>query len=373
MADELNRRGFLGALGAGGVVLATGLPAEASGRALSTVYIGGYTDSGGPGLQVGSVDPTSGKLTVASTVKGVRNPSWYAFSADRKVLYSTNENTPGGAVSAFGLADPTKPKLLNTVQTKGTGTTHVSVHPSGKYLLAANYDSGSVSVLAVKADGSIGAVTDHVKHTGTRDDAHAHQTVTDPSGKWIVSVDLGADSVYVYSLNLTTGKLTQKQQLKLPSGAGPRHLAFNPNGRYAYILGELRSEITVVAWDPTAGKLTPGQVIGTLPGGTTVENFPGEIQISGDGRYVYTSNRGHDSLATFTTNETGDKLTFVTTTPTGGKYPRHFTLDPSGNWVYASNQNSNLLTWLPRDPATGKLSPSVGSVSVKAVAVVAFR
>jgi 6-phosphogluconolactonase len=369
VGNELNRRGLLGALGVGGLVLATGLPAEAARRAVSTVYIGSYTPAG-PGLQVGSVNQDTGKLTVTGTVSGVQNPSWFAYALDRRTLYATNENDPNGGVTAFSLADPAHPRVLNSQPAKGSGTTHVSVHASGRYLLASNYNSGTVSVLPLQADGRIGPLTDLVKHTGDTRNAHAHQTVTDPSGRWVLSVDLGADSVYVYSLNLTTGKLTQNQQLKLPVGAGPRHLAFHPNGGYAYILGELRSEVTVATWDAVAGKLTAGQVIGTLGGATPPENFPGEIQVSDDGRFVYASNRGHDSITTFAVDTTGRQLTFVSTTPCGGHWPRHFTLDPTGRWVYVSNQQANTVTWLSRNPSTGKLDAVAGSVAVNSVAVV---
>jgi 6-phosphogluconolactonase len=371
----LNRRSFLGVIGAGGLALGSGLPAAAAGRAASTVYIGSFTSWGsppGPGLQVATADSATGGLTITGKVANVADPSFFAFSADRRTLYSTNESDPG-RVSAFGITDPQHPALLNSQPTKGAGPTHVSVHTSGRYLLAANYTSGSVTVLPLSADGRIGAATDVVQHTGDTRDPHAHQTVTDPSGQWVLSVDLGADSVYVYGLNISTGKLKLNQQLKLPVGAGPRHLAFHPDGRYAYILGELRSEITVAAWDAAAGKLTPGQVIGTLGGATPSQNFPAEIQVSTDGRFVYASNRGHDSIATFTVDEQGKALSFVNTVPTGGKWPRHFTLDPAGRWVYIANQNSNSVNWLPRDPATGKLGAPAGSVTVNTVGIVLFH
>lgn len=372
MSYELSRRGFLGAVGAAGAVLATGLPAEAAGRNRSTVYIGSYTPAG-PGLQVGSVDSRSGTLTVASTVDGIANPSWFAFSCDERTLYSTNENDPAGAVTAFSLNDPRHPRVLNSQPTNGPITTHVAVHSSGRYLLAANYGSGSVSVLSLDDDGRIGPLTDLVQHTGDTRDPHAHQTVNDPTGQWVLSVDLGADSVYVYKLNEDTGKLALNQQLKLPVGAGPRHLAFHPNGRFAYILGELRSEITVAAWDAQAGTLTPGQVIGTLGGATPPQNFPAEVQVSKDGRFVYASNRGDDSIATFTVDRTGEQLTFVETVPCGGHWPRHFTLDPAGRWVYVSNQLANTVTWLSRNPVTGKLGAVAGSVAVNSVGIVLFR
>ncbi|MEV4315127.1 lactonase family protein [Actinocrispum sp. NPDC049592] len=367
----MSRRSLLGALGVGGLALATGLPASAATRTVSTVYIGSYTSWGtpaGPGLQVGSVDPQTGKLTITGTVRNVVDPSWFCYSVDRRFLFSTNESD-AGRVSSFSLANPAKPVLVNSQPAKGGGTTHLNLFNG--YLIASNYNDGKVSVLPVGADGRIGAVTDVVTHKGDNRAAHAHQTVTDPSGKWLVSVDLGADSVYVYSLQ--NGKLKQNQQLKLPVGLGPRHVAFHPGGRFAYILGELRSEVTVAAWDAAAGKLTPGQVISTLGDAKPAENYPGEVAVSPDGRFVYASNRGHNSIAMFSVDATGKQLSFVSTTPCGGVWPRHFTLDPTGRWVYVSNQQSNTVNWLPRDPASGKLGASAGSVSVGNVAIVSFK
>ncbi|RSM86027.1 3-carboxymuconate cyclase [Kibdelosporangium aridum] len=369
--NSLNRRAFLGAAGVGGLMLATGVPASAHGRAVSTVYIGSFTSWGppvGPGFSVGTVDSVSGKLTLTGGVPGIVDPSWFTYSRDGRVLYSTIESDPG-KITAYTIVDPQRPKVLNSVNVGGAHPTHISIH--GKYILSANYGSGSVSVLSLQADGRVGAVTDVVKHTGERA-PHAHEVVTDPSGRWIIAVDLGADSVYVYSLD-TAGKLKLNQQLKLPAGLGPRHLAFHPNGRYAYILGELRSEVTVAAWDAAAGKFTPGQVISTLGDAKPPENYPGEIEVSPDGRFVYASNRGHDSLATFVVGEQGKSLSFVSTTPTGGVWPRHFTLHPAGNWVYVSNQRSGTINWLPRDPGTGKLGTSAGSVQVNNVGIVSFK
>jgi 6-phosphogluconolactonase len=375
VTNGLNRRTFLGAAAVGGLTMATGVPAQAAGRNVSTVYIGSFTSWGppvGPGFVVGTADSATGTLKLTGGVSGIVDPSWFAYSRDGRILYSTIESA-AGQVSSFTITDPQKPVPLNSQPTNGAAPTHISVHPSGRYLLSANYSSGSVSVNSLRADGKIGPVTHVVKHVGENRDPHAHQIVTDPSGRWIIAVDLGADSVYVYSLDLATGKLKQNQQLKLPVGAGPRHLAFHPNGRYAYILGELRSEVTVAAWDPATGKLTAGQVISTLGDAKPPENYPAEIQISPDGRFVYASNRGHDSLATFVVGEQGKTLGFVNTTPTGGTWPRHFTIDPTCRWVYVANQRTGTINWLPRDPGTGKLSASAGSVRVDNVGIVSFR
>ncbi|RJQ71513.1 lactonase family protein [Pseudonocardiaceae bacterium YIM PH 21723] len=370
----MNRRTLLGAAGIGGLMVAAGVPVArqlvstvASEAALSsTVYIGSYTSWGtpaGPGFQVGTADPVTGKLTITGTVAGVADPSWFAYSADGRILYSTNEGTPG-AVTAIDISSDQQPKVLATAAVKGNGPTHIARH--GQFLLTANYTSGDVSVLKLGADGKPGAVTDVVAH-GTG--AHAHQVVTDPSGQWLLAVDLGTDSVYVYKVD-GAGKLTQNQQLKLPAGTGPRHLAFHPDGKRAFILAELNSTLTVAGWDAASGTLTAGKVLSTLGGATPAENYPGEVQVSPDGRFVYATNRGHESIATFSV---GSDVSFVETVPSGGSWPRHLILDPTGKWVYVSNQRAGTVNWLPRDLSTGRLGPSVGSVSVGNVGVVSFK
>ena len=378
----LDRRRFLGILGASGVgtmTMGATTGATASARvnraATATVYLGSYSTWGSPpgrGFEIGTADDATGALSVSGSVGGVADASFFAFSSDGRRIYTTNE-LPDGTVTALDISDPARPVALGSRSTGGASPTHLSVHPGGRYLFAANYADATVAVLALDEDGRIGEATDLVRQTGTERQAHAHQIVTDPSGQWVVSVDLGADSVYVYALDLDAGTLAPHQQLTLPSGLGPRHIAFHPDGGHAYVLGELRSEITVVAWDSAAGRLEPGQVIGTLGDATPERNNPAEIAVSGDGRFVYASNRGHDSIATFTVGESGGRLDFVNTVPTGGAWPRHFTLAPNGTWLYVANQNSNTVTWLPRDPQTGLLSQFVGSAAVNSVAVVMFH
>lgn len=378
---SIGRRRFLGAVGGlgvagvGSVVLGGTVGASTRGRA-STVYIGTFSSFGDPpgtGLQVGQVDRLTGALSVTRHVDGVPDASWFAFSLDRRTLYSTNELVPDGAVTALDITDERRPVIRNAQPTHGAGPTHISVHPSGRFLFAANYTDGTVAVLRLRPDGSLGEFTDLVRHIGTDREPHAHQVLTDPSGRWVVAVDLGADSVFVYRLNLAGGKLALHQQLHLPVGAGPRHLAFHPRGQFAYILGELRSEITVAAWDPARGRLTPGQVIPTVGPNAPSPNFPAEIAVSRDGRFAYASNRGENSIATFTVLDSGRRLALTASTPTGGDWPRHFTLSPDERWLYVANQRSNAITRLPRDPATGRLGPSAGSTTANTVGIVLFR
>jgi 6-phosphogluconolactonase (cycloisomerase 2 family) len=316
---------------------------------------------GGSGLSVARLDERTGALTVTGTVEGVPNPSFLALSPDRRFLYTTNE-LADGTVTALDLADPWHPVVLGRASTRGAGPTHLSVHPSGRFLLTANYGDGTVAVHRLGPDGRIGEPTELVRHTGA--EPHAHQVLTDPSGRWVLAVDLGADSVFVHRLDPEHGTLAPHQVLRLPAGAGPRHLAFHPDGRRAYLLGERRAEITVAAWDPEAGRLVPSQVIATSAG----RNFPAEVVVSTAGRFVHASNRGENSIATFTVH--GERLTLVETRPSGGDWPRHLTLGPDERWVYVANQRSDAVHWLPRDPATGHIGPAAGMVPVPGAAVV---
>ncbi len=342
----VDRREFLGLAGFATAAFAFARTVDEL-TTVSTVYLGSF----GSSLRVGSVDDT-GALTVTGTVDGVPDASYLAFH-DR-FLYTTNEQQDG-RVTAIDRTDNT---VLNSRPSRGAGPTHVSVHQDG-YLLTAHYTSGSVAVHRLAADGSIGESTDLVEHG---DGAHAHQVLTDPSGRWVLAVDLGTDSVYVYGF--ADGRLEPHHQLRLPAGAGPRHLAFHPSGSLVYVLGELRPEITVAAWDD--GTLTEGQVIPTAGAG----NFPAEITTSSDGRFVYASNRGDNTIAAFAVD--GDRLTALGAVPTGGDWPRHFALSPDERRLYVANERSDLVTWLPRDPATGALGAVEGSTPVPRVGIVAF-
>jgi 6-phosphogluconolactonase len=332
----------------------TGGTAEAA-AATRRVFFGAYTtwSGGAKGIGIGTYDTESGQLRTTGVISGVVNPSFVIESRDGRFLYAVNENTKG-EVTAINAATL---KVINKVATGGADPCHLSIDPSGKFLITADYSSGSLSVFHVNPDGSIGARTQKVQHTGKGKDPerqegpHAHHIVFDPAGRYAAAVDLGVDRVFVYSL--AGGQLTKVSEAKLADGAGPRHIAFHPNGRTAYVANELDSTIVSCAY--ANGRLTPGQVLKTAPSGGP-RNYPAEVLVSGDGKHVYLSNRGHDSVAHFAVDGAG--LTMVGTTAVGGKYPRHIVLDPSGSFLFAANQNSNNVTSFAVDKATGKLTPS---------------
>lgn len=332
----------------------TGGTAEAA-AATRRVFFGAYTtwSGGAKGIGTGTYDTVTGQLKTTGVIPGVVNPSFVIESKDGRFLYAVNENT-AGEVTAI---DAATLKVINKRPTDGADPCHLTLDPSGRFLITADYSSGSLSVFGVNADGSLGARTQKVQHKGSGPDPdrqegpHAHHIVFDPAGRYAAAVDLGADSVFIYSF--AGGRLTQVSQAKVRPGAGPRHIAFHPDGRTAYIANELDSTIVTCAY--ADGKLTPGQVLPTAPAGG-VRNYPAEVLVSGDGKHVYLSNRGHDSVAHFAVGGAG--LTLVGTTPAGGKYPRHITFDPSGTLLFAANQNSNNVTSFKVDRATGKLTPS---------------
>jgi 6-phosphogluconolactonase len=309
----------------------------------------------------------NGVLTPGSPVAGVPAATWLVRSPDGRFLYATNE-LDEGRVSALDLADPERPALLGAQPTRGAQPTHLALHPGGRWLLTANYGSGTVVTHPVGADGALGEPADAVTHAGP--EPHAHQVLTDPSGTWVLAVDLGADSVYVYAFDPGTGQLTEHDRVRLADGTGPRHLAFHPGGGFGYLLAEFRSEVTPFAWDPAAGRLALSGPVDTLTRFTGAPNHPAEVLVSADGRFVYTSNRGDNSIATFVVEQDGAALRLLATTPTGGDWPRHCALDDAGNWLYVANQNSGTVTWLPRDPASGLLAPAAGSARTDGVAVV---
>lgn len=364
-ARALRRRGFLGLLaGASALPL---LPAAAGARATpgattTTAYVGSMSSTGGRGFEVAAFDAATGKLTATTAVDGVPDASFFATSADGRVLYTTNE-LEQGSVTALDITDPAAPAVLGSTPTGGAGPTHLAVHPAG-HLLVANYTDGTVSVHPLDADGRIGDATDLVRHDAA--EPHAHQVLVAPDGELVVAVDLGADAVFVYALE--DGKLAQRQRLDLPAGTGPRHLAWHPDGNRAYLLAELASTITVLDWDGAA--FTTGQVIGTRDEGAAGENFPAEIAVTGDGAHVYASNRGDDAIAVFAAREDG--LERVGSTPTGGQWPRHFAFAPGGAALHVVNQNSGTITRLPRDPGTGLLSPAEESGAFASAVVLAF-
>ncbi|WP_326795758.1 lactonase family protein [Streptomyces sp. NBC_01808] len=358
--------GALGAAGIGTAAIGTahaGPPQTARPLARRPLYLGTY----GQGILACTYDTATGALAAADGGFGdVTNPDFLALSPAGGVLYSTVGGGAEGGVRAYAIgADGALSALGGVQSTGGAGVTHLSVHPGGGHLLSANYSSGSVAAHAIEADGSVGERTGFVQHSGSGPDPdrqegpHAHQIVTDPAGGFVYAVDLGTDSVYTYALDPGSGALSPVSEAKAVPGAGPRHMVFHPRGAYAYVANELDSTVTAYAHDAATGELTRLASLPTLPddvdpGG----NFPAEITISADGRFVYLSNRGHDSVARLAVEDDGAALRLVDTVPCGGNWPRHITLSPDGGLLYSANERGRTIGVFTVDADTGALTAS---------------
>ncbi|MFC3571875.1 lactonase family protein [Streptomyces yaanensis] len=312
-------------------------------------YIGSFTAAGGRGVLTAAVDPDSGALTVLNAVDGVPDPSYLALCGD--MLYAVSE-TADGAVAAYRV-DGDKPELTGPpVPVGGSGPTHLCLHAG--HVLTANYGSGSVTAVPLRGDGTLAKAASAVlQHQGSgpvpqrQQGPHAHQVQPDPSGRWIVGVDLGTDSVRVCVLK--GGALTPHRETALRPGSGPRHLAFHPDGGRAYVLNELTPTVTVCRWDAEDGVLKPvaeTPVLHDVPAG---DAYPSGIVVSPDGRFVWTATRGQDVLSVLAVE--GDGLRRVATVPCGGVWPRAIAL--SEGFLYVANERSGDVTWFAPDPETG--------------------
>jgi 6-phosphogluconolactonase (cycloisomerase 2 family) len=335
----------------------------------------------GRGIHIFRADRASGALAPAGTFDLGTSPSCLALNAAGTRLYSANEtdragNGKEGTISAFAI-DRANGQLtpLNTVGSGGAGPTYVSLHPKGKFLFVANYFGGSVAVLPVGADGALGAATDVKQDEGPigprrapgappgsfaisgHDRTHAHMIQADPSGRFVLHVDLGLDRIYVWKFDEGRGALmpTEPPWVSLPPGDGPRHFAFHPNGRWCYSIQEEGSTVALFDFDGGKGAMAARQTVSSLPPGYAGSNFTSEILVSTDGRFVYAGNRLHDSIAIFSVGANGE-LTFVADEWTRGDYPRSFAFDPTGRFLYCCNQRADHVTVFRVDRETGRLA-----------------
>ena len=371
----ISRRGWL----LGTAALAT----RAAVKRSLLAYVGSYSSPQGPegshgngqGIYLFEVNPTTGALAPRAMFPNPSNPSWLALDRTRTHLYSANE-TADGSVSAYAVERANGHlTLLNTVSSEGAGPAHLSVHPSGKFVLVANYAGGTVAVLPIVAGGGLGKATD-VKHDqGTvgpvhaasappgsfaisgHDRVHAHMIQSDPSGRYVLAADLALDRIMIWKFDAARGKLSPNDPafVALPAGDGPRHFVFHPNGRWLYSLQEEASTLVTFDYDASGGRLTAKQTISSLPKGFAGTNFTSEVMISPDARFVYTANRLHDSIAWFAIGAPGS-LTFAGEEWTRGDYPRSFNIDPTGGFLYSCNQRGDAIATFRVHRATGALT-----------------
>lgn len=349
-----------------------------------TVYIGSYADAKAEGIHQFTLDMATGALTKAGGTSGIANPSFLAVSPDQKYLYAIGEvgsfnGKKGGAVAAFSIDDKTGALTLLSQQTSGgDGPCYVTADKTGKVVLVANYGGGSVESIPV-ADGKLGEPGTFIQHQGSsvnkgrQSTPHAHSINVSPDNKFALSADLGLDKVLVYKLDAAKGTMAPNDPPagELPPGSGPRHFAFHPNAKYVYVCGEMTSTVHAMTWDAAKGELKAVQALSTLPN-EVKGNSTAECQVHPSGKWVYVSNRGHDSIAVFKVDESNGQLTAVGHVPTGGKTPRNFGVDPSGKVLIAANQNSNTVVTFLIDEQTGMPKPTGNEVSVPKPVCVKF-
>ncbi|MGQ4375036.1 lactonase family protein [Streptomyces sp. SAS_267] len=329
-------------------------PAPSSGP--RPLFLGTYTsgEGGGKGIGLATYDAATGAVTGGGVVTGVDNPSFLAAHPDGLTLYAVDEQTPG-AVTAVGLPGN---EVLNSRSTGGSGPCHLSVHPSGRWLLSANYASGSVAVHPIEASGALGERTDLVRHTSPapgpgQQGPHAHQFITTPDGGHLLAVDLGTDTVYSYRLDDTRGTLTEVSRARTRPGAGPRHLTFHPGGGYAYLANEADNTVTVCGYDPAAGRLSVGEPQSTGTGSGT--SYPAQLLVTPNGSFAFLANRGHNSLTRYAIEADGARLRLLDTVPVDGDFPRHIAFSPDGRLLFAANQRSSTVTVFRVDQESGEL------------------
>jgi 6-phosphogluconolactonase len=348
------------------------------------VFIGTYTGAKSKGIYRCEMDLATGKLGEPELAAEVANPSFLAVHPSRRFLYAVGEmeqfgGKKGGAVSALALDPKTgKLELLNQGSSGGAGPCHLVVDRAGKHVLVANYNGGSAAVLAVGADGKLGETTAFQQHRGTSVDKsrqeapHAHSINLDAANRFAFVADLGLDQVVVYRYDPEKGTLTRAEPAAVAPGSGPRHFAFHPDGKHAYVINEMANTVTAFTYDPESGTLKPVQTVPTLPEDFKGKSWTAEVQVHPSGKFVYGSNRGHNSIAVFSVNPRTGELTPASHQAENIKTPRNFGIDPTGNYLIVANQDGDSLVVFHIHPKTGALEPTGQTVKVPVPVCVKF-
>jgi 6-phosphogluconolactonase len=332
------------------------------------VYAGTYTKGDSRGIYAFHFDTSTGKLSAPTLAAETLNPSFLAVSPDRKFLYAVNEGGRGGnTVSAFAM-DRITGKLtpLNAVSSAGEGPCHLAVDATGRWLVVANYSNGTMALIPVHADGTLGEAKQVEKHEGEsvnpqrQRGPHAHCVVFSPDNRFLLLADLGLDRIFIYRFDAAAGTLAPNDPpaAQMTPGAGVRHLAFHPNGRVLYSINEMGNTVTAFHYDPAKGTLDPFQYAPTLPESFKGNNTTAEIAVNRAGTRLYGSNRGHDSIALFAIDGSRQTVMSLDDTPALGRTPRHFTLDPTGRYLLVANQDSSDIVVFHVHPRSGQLTPA---------------
>ena len=351
------------------------------------VYVGTYTDKTSKGIYKFQFDAATGKATAPTLAAETSNPSFLALDPNRPFLYAVNEvsefkGQKSGAVSAFAIDGKTSDlKFLNQVASQGAGPCHLELDKSGKFILVANYDAGNLAVFPVHLDGSLGDAAQVVQHSGhgpnpqRQEGPHAHEIEVSSDNRLALAADLGLDELLVYKFDPVKGSLTPNKTrfAKVEPGAGPRHFVLHPNGKFVYLITEMHSSVDAFRFDATNGTLKEFQTISALPADFKKPNDAAEIAVHPSGKFLYSSNRGHDSIAVFAIDPEKGNLRLLETISTGGKTPRNFAIDPTGAFLLAANQESNNIVVFRIDQKTGKLTPTGEVIDAPSPVCIVFR
>ena len=382
--QTLSRRQFVAASAIG----AFGLMRRPASLADSPwLYAGTYTENGRiEGLHLLRFDATTGAVSLASSFDVGPNPSFLTIHPNGRSLYLVNEvddidGDVTGSVRSFTIDETTgEITAVGARISAGASPCYISTDRTGRLAMVANYVGGTVATLGIGADASLTAPLHVVQHVGTgtiasrQERAHAHCIIAHSSNRFAVAADLGADRVLVYRLDVSQGGLThiEPSDAVMPPGTGPRHLVFHPTLPICYVTGELNSTVSAMHCNPNSGALKIAQTIPTLPAGTAGENFPADVHVAPDGRTLYVSNRGHNSISVFRIAASTGLLSLEQTVSTGGNWPRNFALDPSGHWLLVANQRSGSVTVFRRDATSGRLTPTTKSLELAAPVCLRF-
>ena len=356
--------------------------AAASGFAAeSLVYFGTYTGAKSRGIYVSRFDSATGRLSAPELAAETKNPAFLAVSPDEHHLYAVSEMSKTGAVTAFALAGKTgQLQVLNRQFSGGGGPCHVAVDATGKCLLVANYGSGSLAALPIRAAGSLGEPTATIQHTGSSANPqrqagpHAHFIRPSPDNRFTLDCDLGLDRIFINRLDAPVAKLTANEPpfATVAPGSGPRHLTFSRDGKFVYVVNEMAGTIAVFSYAATNAAMTAVQTISTVPKDFSGANTAAEIALHPNGKFLYASNRGHDSLAVFAIDLPTGQLTWLEQAATLGKTPRNFAIDPTGRFLLVANQGSDTVVVFRLDPQTGHLTATGQTAAVGAPVCVLF-
>ncbi len=379
----MRMRSFAWILGVSGILCHPPADAQSGGTGTDSlrVYIGTYTGGDSKGIYQLRLNTRTGALESLGLACAVENPSFLALHPSKPVLYAVGEMASGGVVSAFSIEAGTGLlRLLNQQSSMGKGPCHVAVSRAGQNVLCANYGGGSVAVLPIDAGGRLREATAFIQHQGgsvhpqRQEGPHAHSVTLDAAGRFVFAADLGLDKIMIYRLDEAQGALTPNAPAftALNPGAGPRHFAFHPDGRYAYVVNELDNTVTAFSYDAASGKLETLHSVGTLPSDFKGGNSTAEIRVHPSGRYVYCSNRGHDSIAVFSVDSASGHLTPLGHALTRGRVPRNFNIDPSGKFLLAANQESGTVAVFRIIQETGLLEVLDAPVEVPTPVCVLF-